>query len=247
MSSRLSSHCSSLRLTVTDTRRSCLRAFNHGERGKRKLADQWDSTPYDVVFVRSGINVYRIKDAITGRERVVHRNLLLQVDFLTVDETPASLGDSDLDVECGSGRDSVEMNDVDGYNQTMDWLMHSPDTAPVDVVHSPDPASVSVANSPDHGPTSVAHSSDPVSAGVSHLFVSDVSNSTFIEDVDENIAICLQPCSVHAGQGGAVTTKYGRHVRPPKKLIHEMSTQKVEHTFPGSSPVYAFFHGLFKF
>ncbi|KAK0146548.1 hypothetical protein N1851_014120 [Merluccius polli] len=112
---------------------------NRGEKGKRKHADRWDSTPYDVVSVRSGINVYRIKDAITGRERVVHRNLLLQVDFLTVDETSASLADSDnLDVTCGSGRDSVEMNDVDGYNQTMDWLMHSPDIASVGVVHSPD-------------------------------------------------------------------------------------------------------------
>jgi hypothetical protein len=89
---------------------------NRGERGKRKLADKWDSTPYDVVSVRSGINVYRIRDAITGRERVVHRNLLLQVDFLTVDETPASLVDSDnMDVACGSGRDSVEMNNVDGW------------------------------------------------------------------------------------------------------------------------------------
>ena len=88
---------------------------NRGEKGKRKLSDRWDTTPYDVVSVRSGINVYRIKDAITGKERVVHRNLLLQVDFQTVAETPASLADSDnLDVECGSGRDSVEMNEVDG-------------------------------------------------------------------------------------------------------------------------------------
>ena len=77
-------------------------------------------------------------------------------------------------------------------------------------------------------------------------YVSDVSHLTLVEDVNENIAIRSQPCSVHAGQGGVVTTKYGRHVNPPKRLIHEMSTQKVEHTFPGSSPVYAFFHGLFK-
>ena len=63
--------------------------------------------------------MYRIKDAISGRERVVHRNLLLQVDFLTVDETPAPLVNSDnLDVACGSGRDSVEMKDVNGYNWT---------------------------------------------------------------------------------------------------------------------------------
>jgi hypothetical protein len=77
--------------------------------------------------------------------------------------------------------------------------------------------------------------------------VPDVSHLAFREEVEENTAICLQPCSVHAGQGGPVTSKYGRHVRPPKKLIHEMSTQKVEHISPVSSPVYAFFHGLFKF
>ena len=84
-------------------------------KGKGSFLTLGDTTPYDVVSVRSGINVYRIKDAITGKERVVHRNLLLQVDFQTVAETPASLADSDnLDVECGSGRDSVEMNEVDG-------------------------------------------------------------------------------------------------------------------------------------
>ena len=93
----------------------------------------------------------------------MHQNLLLQVDFLTMDETPASLAGSDnLDVACG--QDSVEMNDVDGYNQTMDWLMHSPDTAPVSVVHSPDTAPVSVGNPPD-----------PVSASASHLCVRCVS------------------------------------------------------------------------
>ena len=194
---------------------------NRGERGKRKLADKWDSTPYDVVSVRSGINVYRIRDAITGRERVVHRNLLLQVDFLTVDETPASLVDSDnLDVACGSGRDSVEMNNVDGYNQTMEWLMHSPDPAPISVAHSPDSVPVSVARSSDPAPVSEAHSSDPASANVPRLSVPDVSHLAFIAEVDENTATCSQPCSVHVGQGGAVTTKYGRHVRPPKKLIH---------------------------
>ena len=33
---------------------------NRGERGKKKVADRWDSTPFDVVSVRSRINVYRI-------------------------------------------------------------------------------------------------------------------------------------------------------------------------------------------
>uniref|UniRef100_A0A3Q3DV46 Gypsy retrotransposon integrase-like protein 1 n=2 Tax=Hippocampus comes TaxID=109280 RepID=A0A3Q3DV46_HIPCM len=46
---------------------------NRGEKGKRKVADRWDSTPYDVVSVRPSINVYRIRDGATGREKVVHR------------------------------------------------------------------------------------------------------------------------------------------------------------------------------
>ena len=101
--------------------------------------------------------------------------------------------------------------------------MHSPDKVPVSVVHSPDTAPVSVANPPD-----------PVSASTSHLSVSDVSHLTLIEDVDESITICTQPCSVHAGQGGAVTTKYGRHVRPPKRLMSCLN-QDVKKVYVASS------------
>ncbi len=36
--------------------------------------------------MRPEINVYRIKDAQTGREKVVHRNQLLPVNFLTWDD-----------------------------------------------------------------------------------------------------------------------------------------------------------------
>ena len=137
---------------------------NHGERGKRKLADKWDSTPSDVVSVRSGINMYRIRDVITGREReLCIGTFSSKLTFLTVDECPASLVDSDnLDV-------SVELNDVS-------------------VAHSPDPVPVSVAHSPNPAPISVEHSSDPVSARVAHLSMPDVSHLTLIVDVDENTA-----------------------------------------------------------
>ncbi len=52
------------------------------EKGKRKIADKWDSTVYEVVSVKPGINVYCIRDPVTSREKVVHRNLLLPVSFL---------------------------------------------------------------------------------------------------------------------------------------------------------------------
>ena len=50
--------------------------------GKKKVADRWDSTPFDVVSVRSGINVYRIRDSVTGKEKVVHRNKLSKLSKL---------------------------------------------------------------------------------------------------------------------------------------------------------------------
>ena len=50
---------------------------NWGEKGKRKVADRWDSTPFDVVSVRAEVNVYRIRDNVNGKEKVVHRNMLL--------------------------------------------------------------------------------------------------------------------------------------------------------------------------
>ncbi|KAL7851888.1 hypothetical protein SRHO_G00176730 [Serrasalmus rhombeus] len=56
---------------------------NKGERGKRKLADKWEDKLYTVVSVDPSIHVYKIKDA-AGRIRVVHRNLLMEVNFLPV-------------------------------------------------------------------------------------------------------------------------------------------------------------------
>ena len=54
---------------------------NRGERGKRKIADRWESTDYEVVSGKPEINVYRIRDPVTSREKVVHRNLLLPVSL----------------------------------------------------------------------------------------------------------------------------------------------------------------------
>ncbi len=56
---------------------------NKSERGKRKLADKWEDGVFTVVDVNPGIHVYKIKDA-TGRMKVVHRNLLLEVNFLPI-------------------------------------------------------------------------------------------------------------------------------------------------------------------
>ncbi|XP_043953759.1 uncharacterized protein LOC122820426 [Gambusia affinis] len=107
---------------------------NRGVPGKRKIADKWESTPYEVISVKPDINVYKVKDVLTGRERVVHRNLLLSVSFLPCE----SAGDHESDSTAamhGSGLypdvpDVMEDSDV----RTVNWLMQSGD----DGTHSDD-------------------------------------------------------------------------------------------------------------
>uniref|UniRef100_A0A8C2HN34 Integrase catalytic domain-containing protein n=1 Tax=Cyprinus carpio TaxID=7962 RepID=A0A8C2HN34_CYPCA len=68
---------------------------NKGERGKRKLADRWESTPYRVVALNPQCHIYRIRNTKTGQEKTVHRNLLLQANFLPLEsEEPESFEDS---------------------------------------------------------------------------------------------------------------------------------------------------------
>ncbi|KAL0194549.1 hypothetical protein M9458_008121 [Cirrhinus mrigala] len=59
---------------------------NKGCRGKRKLADRWEPVVYTVVASKPSIHIYRISDQ-AGNEGTVHRNLLLQVNFLPLPDT----------------------------------------------------------------------------------------------------------------------------------------------------------------
>ncbi|XP_034556036.1 uncharacterized protein LOC117824609 [Notolabrus celidotus] len=87
---------------------------NKGVRGKKKLSDKWNPLVYTVVDSKPALHIYRIRDR-DGRERVVHRNLLLQVNFLPLD---VSL-DDDATVVClndglsMSGLPGAEMSVVD--------------------------------------------------------------------------------------------------------------------------------------
>ncbi|KAK0148851.1 Transposon Tf2-6 polyprotein [Merluccius polli] len=59
---------------------------NKGVTGKRKLADKWKPSVCTVVAAKPALHIYRIRDQ-DGCERVVHRNLLLQVNFLPLNDT----------------------------------------------------------------------------------------------------------------------------------------------------------------
>lgn len=60
---------------------------NRKERGKKKLADRWESTIYTVVDMNAATHTYRIRDTITGQEKVIHKNLLMLANFLPVGDS----------------------------------------------------------------------------------------------------------------------------------------------------------------
>jgi len=59
---------------------------NKKEKGKRKLADVWDSVVHVVTWKDPTLHIYRVEDPTTKKSKVVHRNFLLPVNFLPLEE-----------------------------------------------------------------------------------------------------------------------------------------------------------------
>ncbi|XP_039543416.1 uncharacterized protein LOC120490097 [Pimephales promelas] len=79
---------------------------NKGCRGKRKLADKWEPTMYSVVASKPSLHIYKIRDR-SGHEKVVHRNLLLPVNFLPLPSTDISVDDGATGAPCSTSSQSV--------------------------------------------------------------------------------------------------------------------------------------------
>nr|XP_061820192.1 uncharacterized protein LOC133608728 [Nerophis lumbriciformis] len=80
---------------------------NKGERGRRKLADRWENHLYTVVEKQESTHTFRLRNCATDQERVVHRNLIMPVNFLPVPTEPEDPGSfvSDLTDVDGSALD----------------------------------------------------------------------------------------------------------------------------------------------
>lgn len=57
---------------------------NKGERGRRKPADRWESHLYTVVEKQDNTHTFRLRNCATNQEKVVHRILIMPVNFLPV-------------------------------------------------------------------------------------------------------------------------------------------------------------------
>ncbi|RXN22815.1 interleukin-1 receptor accessory -like 1-A isoform X3 [Labeo rohita] len=114
---------------------------NKGERGRRKLADKWESTPYIVVALNPQCHTYRIRNTHTGQEKTVHRNLLLQANFLPIEVEelePSFSGDSEPDDDCSGVALSdavIPTSACSNADRTVSWVARTvtPDDIPTSV------------------------------------------------------------------------------------------------------------------
>ena len=89
---------------------------NKGERGKRKIADRWENTIYTVTGILAGSHTYRIVDSSSGREKTVHRNMIMPVNFLPLPHRESDDGTELSGMTASDDRDllgSVARSSVD--------------------------------------------------------------------------------------------------------------------------------------
>ncbi|XDV11309.1 hypothetical protein PO909_000279 [Leuciscus waleckii] len=239
---------------------------NRGEKGRRKVADKWESSPYEVMIVYPDINVYRIKSINSDKVRVVHRNLLLPVNFLPIDE-PQEQDQRNDDVNDEIAQrdpvdhdDEIVQGDLDHDDRTANWILSNPDgfvekdghTYSTDlpdvsdcVSEILDSVSVDAGNLNERGDSKVQRdvdrSDENVTSDVNLPEVNgqdsdSIQGGQFKHGVAKEPVVCTQPRHVDA----AVTqTRLGRVIKPPKRLIHEMNNQFIHSSdFTVSSFVY---------
>ncbi len=83
---------------------------NKKERGKGKLADMWNSAVHVVIWKDQSLPIYRVENPTTKNSKVVHRNFLLPVNFLPLEEP-------DIESTVPSAVTEEEMYQTEGQSQ----------------------------------------------------------------------------------------------------------------------------------
>lgn len=246
---------------------------NRGERGKRKIADKWESTVYEVKSVKPGINVYCISDPVTSREKVVHRNLLLPVNFLPAGSHDISESSCSSDKESGRSDPEVPVDVQDSETKTLEWLLQMDEANDEDATASHPNCSPVVPVSASLSETEV----NVVPHAVSEILQTPVSSisaeqspspepsaESVVSEVGPSLpsverAHCV-PSPEHASdaQLGAfaqdhvvckqpppLCTRAGRPVRPPARLICEMNEQVVDDSASTVDSLFSFVRNMF--
>lgn len=202
---------------------------NKGERGKKKLADEWEGTLYTVISKNDHVHTYQIK-APAGNVKTVHRNLILPVNFLPLPETDER--DDQMSFSGGSmsvpdsQQASVE-NDTD--DRTVNWVASLSSSSSVSSRDSGALGSVSVdgrdsTNSGNEGLDShsmVSLSKHSVHATADWCTVDALSTEP-IPSVSPPALMDAPSTHVSPGRVG-LRTRRGRLIRPVNRLIQTMA------------------------
>lgn len=190
---------------------------NKGERGKKKLADKWEDGVYTVIGADPSIHVYKVQDA-AGHTRVVHRNLLMEVNFLPVPRVCRN-GDTvgaDLSLVseegCDDGGEATSLFGVLAQDEVQN-LPGSLDREESAISSSEDSFRSDMIDSEEHpSPISVTCPNIPA--------LSTVSDSDRLPTPHDSSPVTY--LSVSAGQEGPISTRAGRLVKSVNRLIESM-------------------------
>lgn len=103
---------------------------NRKERTRGKLADLWDSTVHMITWKDPSLHIYRVEDPLTKKSRVVHRNFLLPVNFLPLEEpdedstVPSTLSVEEDPERMGDRNRTFCNTDLESRScRTADWVL----------------------------------------------------------------------------------------------------------------------------
>lgn len=193
---------------------------NKGERGRRKLADKWEDGVYTVIEANPTLHVYKIKDA-RGHTRTVHRNLLLEVNFLPLPETEMdenapdqdqSLINNESDEDCENDENTSVISTAQ-ENDTCDRL--------------PGSSGSLLDNSVNHHPASSETMSEANPIDSSFIASAELSPIPVASHADTPHSIhtdihTLDLPNTCTEASGSARTRAGRLVRSVNRLIESM-------------------------
>uniref|UniRef100_A0A3P9LLK5 Gypsy retrotransposon integrase-like protein 1 n=1 Tax=Oryzias latipes TaxID=8090 RepID=A0A3P9LLK5_ORYLA len=105
---------------------------NKGERGKRKLADRWENTVYVVLEKNDQSHTFKIQNPTSGRSKVVHRNLLMPVNFLPLHDSDITAQEQNISsvsssVDARDDRSAVsDVSSASAEFRTRVWVSELP-------------------------------------------------------------------------------------------------------------------------
>lgn len=191
---------------------------------------------YTVVERNPKTHIYKISDA-SGQSKVVHRNLLLDVSFLPIQDTleNQSLVGS-LEVEgssvCGDADSLSNLERESSLARTSSWVLSDPDRAAE--ASAAEEASIPELEDESHAHKDMASSPeatlsdpDPVQSNEPIDVDTSPTDSTPTQACSPADSTVTQTAVVHNRVQGRVVTRTGRVVRSVNRLIESMVQRPV--------------------